>query len=65
MQWTKDSRVEWLRNRAEEIRRTADGMQHAESRGSLLRIAENHEEFARQRESPSGHSKIFRSAISR
>ena len=49
MQGTKLTRVEWLRNRAEEIRRTADGMHHAESRASLLQTAENYEKFARER----------------
>ena len=49
MQWTKLTRVKWLRTRAEEVRRTANGIQHAESRGSLLQIAETYEKFARQR----------------
>ena len=49
MQGTKLTRVWWLRNRADEIRRTADGMQHAKSRASLLQTAENYEKFARRR----------------
>jgi hypothetical protein len=51
MQWTKNNRVEWLRNRALEVRRTAYGMRLPESRALLLQVAENYEKFARQRES--------------
>lgn len=50
MPWTKDSRIDWLRNRANELRLTAHKMQHAESRAALLLLAENYEKFATERE---------------
>jgi hypothetical protein len=39
-------RIKWLRERADEVRTTAQRMQFAETRGVLFRIAESYENMA-------------------
>jgi hypothetical protein len=39
-------RIQWLRGRADEVRKAAQGMRYAETRGVLFRIAESYENMA-------------------
>ena len=39
-------RILWLRDRADEVRKAAQGMRYAETRGVLFRIAESYENMA-------------------
>jgi len=39
-------RILWLRDRADEARKAAQGMRYAETRGVLFRIAESYENMA-------------------
>jgi len=50
-----ERKIQWFRNRAEEIRTAAEGMRYAESRGALLRLAECYETMARHLEATVGH----------
>jgi hypothetical protein len=46
-------RIKWLRERADEVRTTAQRMQFAETRGALFRIAESYENMATHLETAS------------
>jgi hypothetical protein len=55
---SKDTeRAKLYRAKAEEIRTTADGMSHPESRAALLRLAETYERLAVKIEEQSGGRK--------
>jgi uncharacterized membrane-anchored protein YhcB (DUF1043 family) len=46
-------RIQWLRERADEVRKAAQRMQFAETRGVLFRIAESYENMATHLETAS------------
>ena len=46
-------RIQWLRDRADEVRKAAQGMRYAETRGVLFRIAESYENMATHLETAS------------